>query len=93
MQTVKGAQRQVIVLQTGKNHYFEEAFFVVRREIRKNGFSESEMLLEANRILRESMIGEEKRTHSHVPRAVWFLLGLFLGVAVALLVTFLRTTT
>ena len=93
MQTVKGAQRQVIVLQTGKNHYFEEAFFVVRREIRKNGFSESEMLLEANRILRESMIGEEKRTHSRVPRAVWFLLGLFLGVAVALLVTFLRTTT
>lgn len=93
MQTVKGAQRQVIVLQTGKNHYFEEAFFVVRREIRNSGCSETAMLSEANRILRESMIGEEKRERSRVPRSVWFLLGLFLGVAAALLVTFLRTTT
>ena len=93
MQTVKGAQRQVVVMRIGESRYFEEAFFVVRLGVARTRTNESEMLLEANRILRECTRGEEKRGHPRLRRALWFLLGLAVGAGVAWLVAFLRSAT
>ncbi len=93
MQTVKGAQRQVVVIRAEKNSWFEEVFFVVRREARRTRASESEMLVEANRILRESLRGEEKRRRPWVGRVVWLLVGIALGFGAAALFLFLRGAT
>ena len=91
MQTVKGAQRQVVVVQTNNSRYFEEAFFVVRREARRTRVAANDMLLEANRILRENAAGGEHDARRRLPRAVWFLFGVLLGAAAGLLLLFLRT--
>lgn len=91
MQTVKGAQRQVVVVQTNDSRWFEEAFFVVRRDARRTVSAENDMLLEANRILREHTFGNDRKRRHGLPRAVWFFLGVALGAAVGLLFLFLRT--
>ncbi len=93
MQTVKGTQRQVVVLQIGKSRYFEEAFFVVRREVRQTRANGSEMLIEANRILRESTRAEEKRRHPRAVRLIWFAVGLAIGLGIAAAAVFLRHAT
>ena len=90
MQTVKGAQRQVVVIRPEKSRWFEEVFFIVRREARQTRASGDEMLAEANRILRESLRGEEKRRAPWVVRLVWLGLGLALGAGAASLLLFLR---
>ena len=92
MQTVKGTQRQVVVVKTEKSRWFEEVFFVVRREARRTRASESEMLIEANRILRESLRGEEKGRRPWVGRLVWLLFGAALGAGAVALFLFLRGT-
>ncbi len=93
MQTVKGAQRQVVVVQTNNSRWFEEAFFVVRRDARRTKVAENDMLLEANRILRESALDVGRTPRRRLPRAVWFFIGVAIGVAAALLLLFLRTAT
>ena len=49
---IKGAQKQMIVVRTGHSHYFDEAYFVLRREMRAPR-CKRDMLREANRILEE----------------------------------------
>jgi len=56
---IKGAQKQMIVVSTGDSRYFDEAYFVIRREV-KAASCRRDMLREANRILEESSYAEEK---------------------------------
>ena len=53
---LKGAQKRMIVVRTGDSRYFDEAYFVLRREIGGGRSSCADMLSEANRILEESGI-------------------------------------
>ena len=48
---IKGAQKQMIVVRTGDSRYFDEAYFVLRREIKAHRGSRNDMLTEANRII------------------------------------------
>lgn len=79
---IKGAQKQMIVVRTGDSRYFDEAYFVLRREVKPRRSTRDEMLKEANRILEESGIDLPRR--KKMPRGVFlFLAGIICGVAVA----------
>jgi hypothetical protein len=52
---IKGAQKQMIVVRTGSSTYFDEAYFVLRKEVKAPRKSR-DILLEANRILEESRL-------------------------------------
>ena len=77
---IKGAQKQMIVLRTGNSRYFDEAYFVLRREIKVcRGNSKNDMLKEANKILEECCPASPPKRRRGRALAL-FLLGLFLGV-------------
>lgn len=79
---LKGAQKQMIVIRTGDSRYFDEAYFVLRREIPGGRETQNDMIREANRILRQSE-PESRGKRGGGRRRGWllFLGGLVLGVA------------
>ena len=89
MQTVKGAQRRMVQVRIGNSRYYEEAFFIVRRDLPKITFPEREMLAEANRILRDSAGREEHAKKQPAKALAWLFGGMVLGFGLALAVFFL----
>ena len=90
MRMLKGAQKQMIVIRTGDSRYFDEAYFVLRKEVKTPPHTEHDMLREANRILAESEPNstmQKKRRSSH--GILLFLLGILSGSGVASLVCLL----
>lgn len=83
---VKGTQKQMVVVKTQGNRFYEQAYFVLRDGQCLSGESETTMLAEANRILDESMLlpGSRRR---RMRRTTAFLWGLALGTIVATVVT------
>ncbi len=83
---IKGAQKQMIVIRTGNSRYFDEAYFVLRRDLSRGACRKGDMLSEANRILAEHQpSGKNPRRHWWRP-LLFFGIGLLLGVGVTLLV-------
>ena len=60
---IKGSQKQLIVVRTGNSRYFDEAYFVLRRELQNERCDRSDILLEADRILRESAPQDGRGKH------------------------------
>ena len=84
---IRGAQKRMLVVRTGSSRYFDEAYFVLRQELPRRGEGRADILREANRILEESQPEREERRSR---RGIWlFLLGLFAGAGIALLLLFL----
>lgn len=83
---IKGAQKQMIVVRTGNSPYFDEAYFVLRREVRSEQQRKSDILSEADRILRESggSGGTVRRRHGRL----WLLSAFLFGLAMGLLLRF-----
>ncbi len=79
---VKGAQKQMIVLKTADSRYFDEAYFVLRREL-AHPRAHQDMLSEANRILRECEPEQTSRPRRGVRAWLLFLGGLLCGGGVA----------
>jgi hypothetical protein len=79
---VKGTQKQMVVVKTAGNRYYEEAHFVLRDGQRLTDEAEPTMLAEANRILDECM----RKPRRRMRRVSAFLLGLVLGAMLALAV-------
>ncbi|MBQ9760315.1 MAG: hypothetical protein IJW16_03080 [Clostridia bacterium] len=73
---IKGSRKQMIVLRTEGNRYFDEAYFILRREIETTGGG-GDILAEANRILEESA----PRRIGRLKRARGAILGFFAGSA------------
>ncbi len=83
---IKGAQKQMIVVRTGDSRYFDEAYFVLRREIKPPHGGRNDMLAEANRILAEHDLSAPPRKRKKLPRGVLlFLSGILCGGGAALL--------
>ena len=81
---IKGAQKQLIVVRTQGNPYFDEAYFVLRREIEAQKHKKSDILKEANRILEEhTLVSAPKKKSKRF--LWWFLAGLLCGGLGALL--------
>ena len=81
---IKGAQKQMIVVRTGNSPYFDEAYFVLRKEVKTLG-ENRDILQEANRILEESRFST-RQSGRRGRRGWWsFALGLLSGGAAAAL--------
>ncbi len=87
---LKGAQKQLIVLRTGSSRYFDEAYFIVRKELRPGRAERRDLLAEANRILRDSLAQREpprrRRWRPIAGAFLLMLLGALLGVGVTVLI-------
>lgn len=84
---IRGAQKRMIVIRTHDSRVFEEAYFVMRRDS-EMAVTDSDMLSEADRIIRRSAGGwrpqeeEPHKNHTERPclrRLGWLLAGFFLG--------------
>jgi hypothetical protein len=58
---MRGYQRKVIFLKDTGSHLFDEAYFVVSRKGEEASICKSDMIFEANRIIKESLTYREKR--------------------------------
>ena len=86
---MKGAQKQMIVVRTADSRYFDEAYFVLRREIKAQRSDKNEMISEANRILRDCGLSP-RPPRKRISRGVcFFLSGILCGGVVAALVCLL----
>ena len=86
---IKGARKEMIVVRTAGNQYFDEAYFVLREGTQKKHPKSTDILSEANRILAE-MTPE----HSHIQKKKnrpWlsFAIGGFCGALLSLIATLL----
>ncbi len=85
---LKGAQKQMIVIRTADSRYFDEAYFVLRREVRTDSHTQNDMIFEANRILRQNEPEKSNRKGRRIRRGLLlFLGGGILGAGIALLLT------
>ena len=78
---MKGYQKKVIYLKNTGSHIFDEAYFVVSHE-GENAVTKSDMVVEANRIIEESLNEGYTEKRKHV-KGVSFLIPFFLGVLIA----------
>ncbi len=76
---IKGAQRQLIVVKTGKSRFYEEVHFVMKRDISPDPHSQSDMLAEAARILEESEYREQQKGKRRLGSILLFAAGCLLG--------------
>ena len=89
MRMIKGAQKQMIVVRTNKSPYFDEAYFVLRREIRSQKHIQHDILAEANRILEENAPAS-RTVKKRKKQLLWgFLAGTLCGTGLAGLLFFL----
>ena len=86
---IKGSQKQMIVVRTGDSRYFDEAYFVLRRDVRPGRGEKTDLLTEANRILHESQTGRPSGRPCRLRAVLLFALGLLLGAGAALLICLL----
>lgn len=85
---MRGYQKKVIFLKDTGSHIFDEAYFVVSREGEAAHIEQSDMVFEANRIIKESLKGKELRVRGEGKKLfVGFLFPFFLGVFITLLTT------
>ncbi len=86
---IKGAQKQMIVVRTGNSRYFDEAYFVLKRQLETKAGEREDLLTEADRILRESEPKRRKSRGSCKMRTLGLLLiGALIGAGGALLTVF-----
>ena len=86
---IKGAQKQMIVVRTGDSRYFDEAYFVLRREVLPSKHTQNEMLAEAGRILRERTEPSSRPEKKRGRGLLTFLFGLLSGIGCAALILLL----
>ena len=80
---IKGAQKQLIVLRTQNSRYFDEAYFILRKEVKTMPSNTSDMLREATRILEESEFCSPTAKKRKGKGLFFFFLGIFLGALTA----------
>ena len=79
---IKGAQKQMIVLKTAASRYFDEAYFVLRTDLKPSKRDHADLLTEANRILKECE-GARGGKKQGKRTALWFALGALSGGMIA----------
>ena len=93
---IRGAQKKMIVIRTHDSRVFEEAYFVMRRDSEAT-IGDSDMLTEADRIIRRSTSGHTPESpfprreckRPWVGRLAWFVSGLLLGGGIGCLLSLL----
>ena len=81
---VKGTHKQMVVMRTNGNHYYEEVHFVLRDGRMPRGESERTMMAEANRILDECMLMPQPHRRRRISRWWTFAVGVLVGAGLLL---------
>ena len=85
---MRGYQKKVIFLKDTGSHMFDEAYFVVSRQGEAAHIEQSDMVFEANRIIKESLEGKETRIRREGKRFILgFVVPFFLGALITLSIT------
>lgn len=92
---MRGYQKKVIFLKNTGSHLFDEAYFVVSREGEAAHVEQSDMIYEANRIIKESLEGKESRIKGSMRQwllgaLIPFLFGVVITLSASLIYYFLR---
>ena len=83
---MRGYQKKVIFLKDTGSHLFDEAYFVVSRKGEEAHVEQTDMIYEANRIIRESLMDKESRIKGKKDKALSsFFLPFFLGAFITTL--------
>ena len=82
---MRGYQKKVIFLKDTGSHLFDEAYFVISRKGEEAKIEQSDMIFEANRIIKDSLkdreSGRGKLGEMKKYLILAFLLGVFASVA------------
>ncbi len=85
---MRGYQKKVIFLKNTGSHLFDEAYFVMSREGEDAAIEQSDMVFEANRIIKESLGDKESRSgRERAGEKRTFLIPFFLGALISAAVT------
>lgn len=82
---MRGYQKKVIFLKDTGSHLFDEAYFVVSRKGEEAHVEQTDMIYEANRIIRESLMDKESRIKGKKGAPGSFILPFFLGAFITTL--------
>ena len=86
---IKGARKQMIVVRTGDSRFFDEAYFVLREDLKKEKQKSTDILSEANRILAE-IAPELSPAHKKKNKQwIFFGVGGLCGAVLSVIVTLL----
>ena len=88
---MRGYQKKVIFLKDTGSHLFDEAYFVMSRRGEDAAIEQSDMVFEANRIIKESLEDNESRIGRERARKkrnflIPFLIGALISAAVTLII-------
>ena len=84
---MRGYQKKVIFLKDTGSHLFDEAYFVVSRQGEAAHIEQSDMVFEANRIIKESLEGKDLRLRGKDKRLFrGFVIPFFLGALITFLI-------
>ena len=83
---IKGSHRQMIVIRTSDSRYFDEAYFVLRKELKEPRPARTDILREANRLLSERVPPEGRRSRHSLFRWLFFGVGALCGALLTLAV-------
>ncbi len=81
---IKGSRRQMIVIRTGDSRYFDEAYFVLRRDLKQPDPAQGDILREANRILAERAPLAKGSAQNRFLRWLFFGVGVLCGALVTI---------
>ncbi len=86
---MRGYQKKVIFLKDTGSHLFDSAYFIVSKKGEEAQIDQSDMVYEANRIIKESLNNTEKRIvgKERISRLNFFI-PFFIGAFITLLFTF-----
>ena len=80
---MRGYQKKVIFLKDTGSHLFDEAYFVISRKGEEAKIDQSDMIFEANRIIKESTKDKESRIIGRNGKIRRYILLSFLMGAIA----------
>lgn len=84
---MRGYQKKVIFLKDTGSHLFDEAYFVVSRKGEEAHIEQSDMVYEANRIIKESLKDKELRIRGEGNKSKsGFFVPFFLGILITSLI-------
>ncbi len=86
---MRGCEKKVIHLKNTGSPFFDEAIFIVSKEGEEVSVVEGDMVVEANRIIKESLNVKEKKILWRGRKIVSFAIPFFLGAFVSAATMFL----
>lgn len=86
---LKGCQRQMIKISGRADSVFEEAYFIMKPQSFKNIMTERDLVLEANRIIKEMSCRQERKFKKSVRVSPLLFLGMLIMSAGGLISAFI----